>query len=79
MELLNHSPHKGEKLQFVDGVMGLSHGQTPAGIGDNGISPVVTSLVEDSPQTRPPSNDVQFKRLRKIGIGKNANHQWSCR
>ena len=46
MELLDHSPLKGEKLKFVVRVMGLSHGQTPAGIGADGIDPVITSLVQ---------------------------------
>ena len=53
MELLDHSPLKGKKLQFVGWVMGLSLGQTPAGIGDNGIHPIITGLVENSPQARP--------------------------
>ena len=44
-ELLNHGPLKGEKLQFVGGLMGLSLDQTPTGIGDDGISPIIMSLV----------------------------------
>ena len=52
MEVPDHGPLEGEKLQFVHGVMGLSLGQTPTGIGDDGISPIIMSLVEDSPQAR---------------------------
>ena len=48
MELLNHSPLKNEKLQFVGWVMGLSLGQTPAGIGNDGISLVIMGLVPTS-------------------------------
>ena len=66
MKFLNHSPPKGEKLWFVDGVMGLSLCQTPTGIGDDGISFVVMSLVEDSHQTRSASIGMQFKRLSKL-------------
>ena len=68
MELHNHSPLKSKKLQFVDWVMGLSHGKT-AGIGDDGIHPVITDLVQDSPQTRPASIGVQLEQLSKVGIG----------
>ena len=35
------------------------------------LSPIVRSLIENSPQTRPTSIGMQFKRPRKIGIGKN--------
>ena len=65
MELLNSGPFKGEKLQFVGAVMGLSIGRTPTGIGDDGISPIIMSLVENSPHTRPTSIGVQFKKLKK--------------
>ena len=40
MEHLDHSLLKSEKLQFVGWVMGLSLGQTPAGIEDDGIHPL---------------------------------------
>ena len=71
IELLDHSPLKGEKLQFVAGIMGLSLCQTATGIGDDSIGPIMMSLVEDSPQARPTCIAVQFKRLSKISIGKN--------
>ena len=66
MKFLDHGPLKDEKLQFVGGVMGLSLCQTPTGIGDNGIGPVIISLVEHSPQARPTSISVQFKGLLKL-------------
>ena len=71
MKFLGHSPLKVEKLQFIGGVTGLSLCQTPTGIGNDGISPIIKSLIEGSPQTRPASISVQFKRLHKIGVGKN--------
>ena len=52
MEFLNHRPLKSEKFQFVGWVMALGLGQTPAGIGDDGIGPVIIGLVEDSLQAR---------------------------
>ena len=73
MELLDHGPLKSEKLQFVGGVMVVNLGQTPTGIGNDGISPIVMGLVEDNPQARPASISVQFKRLGKIGIGQNGH------
>ena len=45
MELLNHSPLESEKLQFMGSVMSLSLGQTPAGIGNDSINPVIIDLV----------------------------------
>ena len=51
--------------------MGLILCQTPTNIGDDGISPIIMSLVEDSHQARPMSVGMQFKRLHKTGIGKN--------
>ena len=50
--------------------MGLSLCLTPTGVG-GGISPIIMRLVEDMLQVRPTSIGVQFKRLSKIGIGKN--------
>ena len=44
VEHLNHSPFKSEKLQFVGWVMGFSLGQTTAGIGYNGISPIIMGV-----------------------------------
>ena len=73
MICLEHSLLKGEKLQFVGWVMGLSLCQTPFGLGNDGISFVITSLVEDTPQTRSASISVQFKRPSKIGIRKNGH------
>ena len=35
VELLGHSPLKGEELQFVGWVMGLGLHQAPASIGDD--------------------------------------------
>ena len=71
MEFLDHSPLKGEKLQFAGWVMGISLGQTPAGIKDDGIHPVIMGLVENSPWARPASIGVQLERLGKISIGQN--------
>ena len=51
--------------------MGLSLGQTPSGIGDDGIGPIIMGLVEDSPKTIPTSIGVQLEGLGKVGIGEN--------
>ena len=51
--------------------MGLSLGQTPTGIVDDGISSIIMSLVEDSPQARHIIFSVQLERLGKISIGQN--------
>ena len=69
MELLNHSPLKSDKLKFVSLVMGLSLGQTPTGIGDDGISPIIPDLVQNSPQAITTSIGVQFEMLSKVSIG----------
>ena len=61
MELLIHNPLKREKLQFVGWVMGLSFGQAPDSIGDDGTSPVIMGLVEDSPQPEPACVGVQLE------------------
>ena len=53
MEFPNHGQLKGEKLQFVGGVVDLSLHQTPAGIGYDSISPIIMSLIEDSPRLDP--------------------------
>ena len=53
--------------------MGLSLGQTPPGIGDYGISPIITDLLEDIPQARPTSVSVQLERFSKVGIGQNVH------
>ena len=74
MELLEHSSRKSEKLWFVGWVMGLHLGQTPASIGDDGISPVIMGLVENSPQARPAFIGVQFEGPRKVGIGQNRHY-----
>ena len=71
MEFLDHSPLEGEKLQFVGGVVRFSLCQTPIGIGNDGISTIIMSLVEDSPQARPTSVSMEFKRSGEIGRGKN--------
>ena len=47
MEFLDHSPCKGKKFQLVGGVVGFSLCQVPTNIGDDGISTIITSLVED--------------------------------
>ena len=66
MEPLDHSPLKGEKLQFVGWVMGLSIGQAPASIGDDGTSPVIMDVVEDSPQAGPTCIGGSLKDLAKL-------------
>ena len=68
MELLDHSPLKGE---FVGWVMGLSLGQAPASIGDDVISPTIPGLVEGSPQARPACISVQLEGPGKVGVGQN--------
>ena len=69
MEFHNHSPLKGEKLQFMGKVVGLSLCQTPTGIGNNRISPIFMS-----PWARPTSIGMKFEILHKIGVGKNRHH-----
>ena len=49
MEFLNHSPLKGEKLQFMGRVVGVSLCQTPTGVSDDSISCIITSLAGDIP------------------------------
>ena len=71
MEFLNHSLLEGEKLQLVGGVVGFSLCQTLPSIGDDGISIVIMSLVEDNSQARHASISVKFKRSGEISIGKN--------
>ena len=63
VDLLNHSPLKGEKLQFVGWVMGLSLGQAPAIICYDGISPIITGLVENSPRPDPEASMCCLKGL----------------
>ena len=70
-ELLKYSPLKRKKIQFVGWVMALSFVQTPAGTGDDGIGPIVTALVEESPLGRPTNISVQLEGLGKVGVGKN--------
>ena len=74
MEFLNHSPFKGDKFQFMDGVVGFSLHQTPIGIGYDSISLIITNPIEDNPQARPTSVSMELERPIKIGIGKNRCH-----
>ena len=71
MKLPDHRPLKGKKFQFVGWVMGLSLGQGPANIGDDGISPIIMCLVEDSPQARPTCIGMQLEGSGKVGIDQN--------
>ena len=72
MELLDHSPLKGEKLQFVSWILGLSLGQAPASIGDDAISLIILGLVKDSPQARPTCVAVvQLQGPGKVSIDQN--------
>ena len=48
--------------------MGLSLCYAPTGMGNDGISPIIMSLVEDSPQARPTSINVQFRRFCKMSL-----------
>ena len=48
MEFLNYGQRKGEKLQFMGRLVGLSLHQAPTGIGNDSISLIIMSLVEDS-------------------------------
>ena len=61
VELLDHSPLKGKKLQFVGWVKGHSLGQAPASIGDDGIGSITPGVVEDSPKARPTCVSVQLE------------------
>ena len=74
MEFLDHSPFEGEKLKFVGRVMRFSLCQAPTGIGDDSIHTIIMGLVEDSPQARPASVGMEFKRPGEICIGKNGHH-----
>ena len=74
MIFLNHRPLKGEKLQLMGRVVSFSLCQAPTGIGNDSIGTIITSLIEYKPQPRPTSINMQFKRPRKIGIGKNRHH-----
>ena len=48
MEFPNHRPLKGEKFQFTGGLVVLSLCQAPTAVGDDSISSIIMSLVEDS-------------------------------
>ena len=74
MKFLNHSPLKGKKLQLIGGAVDFSLCQAPTGVGNDGIGPVIMSLIEYSAQTRPTSVCMQFKRPSKSSIGKNRCH-----
>ena len=65
IELLNHSPLKNEKLQFMVGVLDLSLDQMPTGIESDGTGPIIMSLVKDFPQTTSSGTGAQFKNLVK--------------
>ena len=71
MEFLDHNPFEGEKLQFVGVVMRFSLCQTPTSVGDDSIHTIIMSLIEDSPQVRPTSIGIEFKRSGEISISKN--------
>ena len=58
VKLLDHSPVESAELQFVSWIMHLSLGQALAGIGDDGISPIIVGLVEDGPKPRSTSTSV---------------------
>ena len=74
MEVLNHSPLMGEKLQYMGGVVGVSLCQAPTGVGNDSFGSIIKSLVEDCHQARLTSIGVEFKRPLKISIGKNRDH-----
>ena len=73
MEFLDHGPLESGKLQLMGRVVGFSLCQAPTGVGFDSISPIIISLTENGPQPRPASVGMQFKRPRKIGIGKNGH------
>ena len=62
MEFLNHSSFEGEKFQLMGRVMGFSLCQTPTDIGYDSIHPIVTSLIEESPQATPASVNMELKK-----------------
>ena len=74
VEFLTHSPFEGEKFQFVGRVMRFSLCQAPTSIGKDSIHTIIISVVEDSPQTRPASIGMEFKRPGEIFVGKNTCH-----
>ena len=74
VEFLDKSPLEGEKLQFAGRVVGFNLCQTPTGMGNDGISIIIMTLVEDSPQARPASICMEYKRSGEIRIGKNRCH-----
>ena len=63
---LDHDTLKGRKLQLMARVVGFSLCEVPTGAGYDSISTIIMSLIEDSPQTRPTSIGMQFKRLTKL-------------
>ena len=71
MELLNYSPLKGEKFQFMSRLMGFGICQAPTSIGYDCIHTMLRGLVEDSPQARPTSIGIELKSLCEICIGKD--------
>ena len=49
MKFLDCSPFEGEKFQFMCRVVRFGLCQTPTGVGNDSISTIIMSLVEDSP------------------------------
>ena len=49
----------------------LSFDQADAGICDYGICPIITGLVEDSPQARCTGIGVQLEKLSEVSIGQD--------
>ena len=69
-EISPSQPLKGKKFQLVGRVMRLGLCQAPAGIGDDTICTIITSLVEHSTQTRPTGISMKLKWPGEVCVGK---------
>ena len=71
MELLNYSPLKGKKFQFMGQIMGFGLCQAQTSVGYDCIHAILVGLIEDGPQARPTIIGVELKRPCEICIGKD--------
>ena len=74
MEFLNHCPLEGKKFQLVCWVVGFGLAQASTGIGCHYFSALLSSLIEDCPQTSAICISMNLEWLSKIGIHKDRCH-----
>ena len=74
MEFLGHSPLDSKELQFVSWVMHLGLAYAPAGIGNDGISPIITGLVKDNSLTGSTSVSMWLEGPGEVSVGQDGAH-----